>query len=187
MAYKNTQPESLKGRTYTKLMESRDPAATLEFGLSLGIAKARLERWLKKWESDLKATHSVETKKTNGRRRVYQIGDPNVFGTVIEAGAEVSGVKWDTGPSPQYVGNEHLRNVDNEPSDTDKFVFKNAAFFSVMEHSKRVEKFTSFSKAKKAAEGNDRLTVYAVTKAGRSILLLRNLWGQYTSLGRMRI
>lgn len=186
MAYKNTQPDSLKGQTYSKLMESRDPAAALEFGLSLGIAKARLERWIKKWESDLKAKPSIETKKMNGRRRVYEIGNPNAFGTVIEAGAEVSSVKWDTG-STQFVGNEHLRDVDSEPSDTDKFVFKNAVFFSVMEHSKRVEKFTSFSKAKRAAEGNDRLTVYAVTKAGRSILLLRNLWGQYTSLGRVRI
>jgi hypothetical protein len=52
-------------------------------------------------------------------RRVYKVYAPEIYGTVIREGPEVSEVKWDP-PHPWgndcYVANKHLRDVEEEPT-----------------------------------------------------------------------
>lgn len=138
--------------------------------------------------------------KKPGRRRVYDIGEPNVHGTILTEGEQVSVVRWDA-PIPwgkeTNTPNDKLKNVESEPTEHDRRVFMNAADFSVVRPNGLVKKgpkgkysradetisiHKTFAKAAEATGQDDGLWVFARTKGGGVALLMRPHWGKYLKL-----
>ena len=152
--------------------------------------------------SSKKLPRTPPTPPTKARRRVFDVGDPNVHGSVMTAGGQVSVVRWDT-PSPwgkeSNVSNESLRDVESEPSKMDLSIFRNAVTFKVVLPNGKVKKnlkgggthredeIVSEHKHFKDAVDHARdkgLWIFAMTKGGSIALLLRLHWGLLLNLER---
>lgn len=123
MAHK---PGSRKGQVH-EAFEKEGPEAATTLATTLGLAFGTVRSWLGSWAKGSGVTlPKVEAPKTEptprqrrvaidpSKRRVYDVANPNVHGTVIEEGEQVSAVRWDTEiPWGQqcYVSNKYLRDV----------------------------------------------------------------------------
>jgi hypothetical protein len=201
--FKNKYPDSPKGRIYTAFKSGgADAARAMADKLANekveGAAKApgKVDKWLKDWGAAddtpspekpvSKApakTPKVPVKKPPGRR-VYDKSEPNVHGTVITEGEQVSTIRWDV-PTPwgkeSHVSNEHLEDAKDEPPRQDRHTFLNAHSFRVMRKDKELGTYKTFKTASEAADDGD-LWVFARTKGGSVALLQRPHWGQYRRL-----
>lgn len=207
MTYKNKYPDSPKGQVFTAFSTKGEHAART-LAEKLQIAAARVNKWMAEWSAvedsgrpepkldDTKAEIAAadkaqrQRKQTRpapaaGKERVFDVGDPNVHGTVIERGEAVSGVKWDV-DSPwgktSYVSNEKLRPVEDEPSDRDRHTARHAKVFRVMRRDTLLESFDTFRKAAKWAGDDGNLWVFAVSSGGAIALLQRPHWPFYEKI-----
>ena len=113
MSYKNTRPESPKGRVFSKLMHEGEQAA-IAFGTELNLPMSKLKRWMIEFGAQSAGTATVPTK-PNGKilvttkgKRVCLSYDTERKGTVVKEGDEVSEVKWDDGWPQNFYSNVHL-------------------------------------------------------------------------------
>lgn len=165
-------------------------------------AARSVEKWLRQWgidgapqeapiESKTKgratpapAKKNPSAKPTEARRRVYNIHDPNVHGTVIVVGEQVSEVKWDVAVpwgKTSFESNTDLRDVDEAIVKAEQ-TFRRAKAFRVMRKDTVVGTYKKFAKASEAAGDDDTLWVFAVTSGGGVVLLMRPQWGVYLRL-----
>jgi hypothetical protein len=131
-----------------------------------------------------KAKAPVPRAAGESRRRVFDVGTPDIHGTVVEPGPEVSGVRFDGDREVHYIGNVHLRDVDDEPSERDRYAFMNAEVFRVMRKAVIVDTAMTFEAAMKAAGDDTSLWLFAVSKGGTVALMQRCHWAQYQALGK---
>lgn len=216
--YKNKAPDSPKGKCFAAFKSggpdgARAMAKKLAADGVEGGARApkKVEDWLKEWGAT-DATPSPEKPASEpakgvtppkkppaklrgkgaptieGKRRVFDVGEPNVHGTVITEGEQVSFVRWDV-PSPwgkdSNVSNEQLKDAEGEPTREDRYRFLHAKDFRVMRRDKEVGTYKKFADATNNA-GDDALWVFARTKGGSVALLQRPHWGQYLRLEEAR-
>jgi hypothetical protein len=157
-----------------------------------------VERWLRQWDISGSPPEAVQksspvakpqtakkpeklptTPAKPSKRRVYDVGNPNVHGTVLTDGEQVSLVHWDV-PSPwgkeSHVSNEQLKDVDNAPTKQTLDVFNKARAFRVMRKDKEHSTHKTFLDAQKSAD-DEGLWVYAISGGGTVVLLMRPHWG----------
>lgn len=125
MAHK---PGSRKGKVH-ECFDTKGPEAAVALAAELGLAPGTARSWMNSWskETGVKLPKAAAPA-TNGeraprkrrlvidptKRRVYDVSLPDIQGTVIEEGPEVTTVRWDFGEE-RHVGNKYLRTV-GEPS-----------------------------------------------------------------------
>ena len=99
------RPNSRKGRVYA-VFQSEGPEKALTFGVSYGLAEARVRRWIRKWGGTPPASSKVI-----GKRTVYFKSPDNLIGVVLTEGDQQSLVRWTGGKYPALIGIE--QNVSN--------------------------------------------------------------------------
>jgi hypothetical protein len=198
MTYANKKPDSPKGRVYTAFSTGGEAAARAVAEKEETVTEGKLRRWFEEWGEDAPAkpatqekaeakpqiaqeTKTPPAKPKEARRRVYDVGNPNVHGTVLTAGEQVSVVRWDV-HSPwgkeSNVSNEKLKDVTSAPTKKSLDVFNNVKEFRVMRKDKEHSTHKSFADAMEAAD-DEGLWVYAISKGGTVVLLMRPHWGIY--------
>ena len=94
------RPNSRKGRVYA-VFQSEGPEKALTFGVSYGLAEARVRRWIRKWGgTPPSSTHVI------GKRTVYLKSPNNLIGVVLTEGDQQSLVRWTGGKYPALIGQE---------------------------------------------------------------------------------
>lgn len=190
-------------------------------------APSQVDRWLREWgaatatstpekpATDARKAAKIEKEADRGSRRrlsnkeidrivsgagrrVYDISEPNVHGTVVTEGEQVSAVKWDV-PSPwgkeSFVGNDKLIAIEEAVVKADK-IFAKAKCFRVLKPNGKTAKvgkntvrmdditgeYLSLDKAIKAIGDDNSLWLFAVTKGGSTVVLPRPHWSRYLKL-----
>lgn len=75
--------------------------AALEKGLALHVSETRLNRWLGRWKKR-PARHEA----TN-HKKVFDVGNPDLHGVVIQEGQDVSEIDWENGYT-QFIANDMI-------------------------------------------------------------------------------
>ena len=118
-------------------------------------------------------------------KRVYDVGAPNVHGTIVaDHNCEVVEIQWDQ-PDPWGFKGFHIRRylriVGEHPITPEEAkAFKSAHYFEVADLSKRIAKCQTFDAAKKIA--GTKYSVYAVAADKSMTVILRSLWNEYNKL-----
>lgn len=144
----------------------------------IGINASTAKVYIGEWERETEAQEKTDTR----IRRVFDIGNPKLIGTIVKAGPEVSEVRWHEGPS-QFIPNDKLLPEGFFNPDT-KGCYKHAESFAVMELNKRIDLSGDFKRAKRLCAGNRKRFIYAVTKAGLVRMVPRNIWATYPDIPR---
>jgi hypothetical protein len=214
------KPDSLRGRT-REIYNTEGPEAAKKWALSQTdkfpwLRESNVLAWFRGFEKKASPPDAVpeekvvvpDGKKEKGvaklrgknlpaaaKRRVYDVSEPNVHGSVVAEGEQVSTVKWDVAKpwgKESHTSNENLRDVEG-PSPRD--ALKRATVFRVVRPNGTVKKgpkgayredaivseHKTFSEAA-AAAADPNLWVFAVSKGGMVALLMRPHWDQYRQL-----
>ena len=108
MAYKGHKAGSRKGRVHEHF-DQYGEAAAITFGTKLGLASTTVSSWIGTWKKTPdKVTKEPKGVTSSNKCRVYASYDPDKLGTVVQAGPEVTEIKWDNG-GYQCVSNEYVK------------------------------------------------------------------------------
>ena len=80
----------------------------MNLGMSLGLAVGTLRSWVRGWEkSGTTPTTKQKAAVIANSKRIRDVANPRMTGTLLDQGPEVSEVRWDNGRK-QYVPNGHI-------------------------------------------------------------------------------
>lgn len=83
-------------------LKSGGESAALQAGKAHGVKESRVRRWCRKWSAAPASKGRVQ------QAKVYDKRIPDLFGAVVEAGEQVSSVRFEDGFT-RYVTNDYLR------------------------------------------------------------------------------
>jgi hypothetical protein len=137
--------------------------AALKKGQSLRVSEARLNRWLARWQKR-------PAKHESPRKKVFDVGNPALLGSLTFQGPDVSEVDWDNGYT-QFIANNMLLPADFFQTGS----WQGISAFVVMDKNLAIGYFNSLAQAAKRAKPYNFRFIYEV-KDGKATLIPRKQW-----------